>query len=55
MGSQAGNGYKSTEIFLMTWWDLFVEISRFLDANYAKEEYQLSEDEVHNENFALLI
>lgn len=51
MGSQAGDGYKSTEIFLVIMVDLSaVGISMY--PYHVKEEYQLSEA-VHYENFAL--
>ncbi|KAK6776118.1 hypothetical protein RDI58_027119 [Solanum bulbocastanum] len=50
----ARDGYKSTEIFLVTMLDASVTgISRSLYLNHVKQEYQLSEDEIHYENFDL--
>lgn len=44
MGSQAGDGYKSTEIFPVIMLDVSAAgISRSLYPNHVKEEYQLSE------------
>lgn len=55
MGSQAGDGYKSTEIFLVIMLDPFaVGVPRSLYPYHVKvEEYQPSDAEVHYENFAL--
>lgn len=54
MGSQAGDGYKSTEIFLVIMLDVSAAgISRSLYPNHVKEENQLSEADVHYENFDL--
>lgn len=54
MGSQAGDGYKSTEIFPVIMLDVSAAgISRSLYPNHVKEEYQLSEAEVHYKSFDL--
>ncbi|KAK6776240.1 hypothetical protein RDI58_027241 [Solanum bulbocastanum] len=50
----AGEGYKSTKIFLVMMLDVSTAgISRSLYLKHVKEEYQLSEDEIHYENFDL--
>lgn len=50
----AGDGYKSTEIFPVIMLDVSAAgISRSLYPNHVKEEYQLSEAEVHYKSFDL--